>query len=96
MKVLQFTFRGETYKVNEQGQINANGLGYYSNTWIFLGGSKHHWSKRVDIPLSEAFENPLSLNSTLGWDKDNGSTRQWGGIYNGKLPRIRNAHIVIE
>lgn len=93
MKILQFTFRGETYKVDEQGRINANGIGKHSDTWIFLGGTKHHWSNHITVTLTEAFENPTLLNGCLGFDKDHGTTRQWGGLYNGALPRINNASV---
>lgn len=93
MKTLQFYFRGQLYKVNEKGHINANGINHFSDTWVFLGGTKHHWSNRITVPLSKAFENPQLLNGCLGFDRDNGTTRQWGGQYNGKLPRITGARI---
>lgn len=93
MKTLIFTFRGETYKVNEEGHINANGIGKFSDTWLFLGGTKHHWSNCITVSLKTAFINPELLNGCLGFDKDHGTTRQWGGQYAGKLPRIRNAYV---
>lgn len=96
MKKLIFTFRGQQYKVDEQGRINANGIGYHSDTWIFLGGTHHHWSNHIDISLKDAFINPKGLNGCLGWDKDHGTTRQWRGAYNGKLPRINGAYVTIE
>ena len=91
---LRFTFRGEEYRVNEEGHINANGIGHFSKDWIFLGGSCHHWCNTVSFPLKVAFENPGLLNGCLGWDRDYGTTRQWGGRYCGKLPRISNARVV--
>lgn len=94
VRFLRFTFRGERYDVNEKGEIRANGLKDFSPTWIFLGGSKHHWSRRVTVTLSMAFENPHLLNGCLGWDKDHGTTRQWGGLFYGRLPRISYAHII--
>jgi len=93
-KLLTFRFRGEYYEVNERGEIKSNGLAYHSPQWIFLGGSKHHWSNHVTVPLQSAFEQPERLNGCLGWDVDHGTTRQWGGNYYGKLPRISDAHIV--
>ena len=93
MRILNFTFRGEHYKVDELGRINANGIGHFSSTWIFLGGTKHHWSRHIDINLAKCFENPTLLNGCLGWDRDHGTTRQWGGCYAGKLPRIANAYL---
>lgn len=93
IKILVFTFRGETYRVNDKGHINANGLGHFSDTWVFLGGSKHHWSNSINVTLAQAFKTPSLLNGCLGWDKDHGTTRQWGGQYNGKLPRISGAYV---
>lgn len=93
MKILHFNHAGDHYMVNENGEINANGLGYFSKTWIFLGGTRHHWSNRIQFDLKEAFERPEVLNGCLGWDKDHGTTRQWGGQHYGKLPRISGAYI---
>jgi hypothetical protein len=93
MKTLHFSFRGDHYKVNEAGQINANGIGYYSQNWLFLGGTKHHWSNRVTVSLKDAFNDPKLLNGYLGFDKDHGTVRKWGGQYCGKLPRISSAYI---
>lgn len=93
-KILKFYFRGELYQVNEKGQIKSNGLTYFSPNWLFLGGTKHHWKTRsFDVTLEQAFDNPDSLNGCLGWDKDHGTTRRWGGRYNGKVPRITNAYL---
>ena len=92
-KILSFTFRGEYYDINEQGHIKANGSKSFSSTWVFLGGTKHHWSNRIDINLKQAFENPKLLNGCLGWDLDHGTIRQWGGSFYGKLPRILNAYV---
>lgn len=93
MKLLYFTFRGDHYIVNEAGEIKANGLKYHSKNWIFLGGSRHHWATHIQVTLKEAFELPGLLNGCLGWDKDHGTTRTWGGQYYGKLPRINNAYV---
>lgn len=94
IKVLSFYCRGEQYLVNEEGHINANNIGYFSSKWLFLGGTKHHWSNRIQHSLKDAFENPQLLNGCLGWDRDHGTLRQWGGRYNGKLPRISGAQII--
>ena len=93
MKELRLMFRGKLYRVNEQGHINANGIGHFSDTWIFLGGSSHHWHNRVTVPLREAFERPEKLVGCFGWDRDHGTTRTWGGMYNGKVPRIQQAWV---
>ena len=96
MKILNFTFRGQHYKVNESGHINANNINRFSPTWVFLGGTKHHWSRSITVPLSKCFENPQNLEGCLGFDLDHGTTRQWGGQYNGKLPRITNVYVTEE
>lgn len=93
MKTLDFNFMGKPYSVTESGHIKANGLGDYSPSWIFLGGSSHHWHNRVTVTLAEAFELPGLLNGCFGWDIDHGTTRRWGGRYYGKTPRITAAHI---
>lgn len=92
-KTLHFTFRGEHYAVDELGRINANGIGHHSASWIFLGGSSHHWCNNITVPLAVAFEHPERLNGCLGWDRDHGTTRRWGGQYCGRLPRIREAYV---
>jgi hypothetical protein len=90
---LHFTFRGEHYTINEQGCIDVNRSKEFSKDWVFLGGSSHHWHNHITVTLKEAFKNPKLLNNCLGWDLDHGTTRQWGGLYNGRLPRIRNAYV---
>lgn len=92
-KILRFYFRGQIYNVDEKGRINANSLNYFSDNWIFLGGTKHHWSNHITITREMAFQNPELLNGCLGFDLDHGTTRKWGGLYSGKLPRITYAHI---
>jgi len=93
MKILNFSFRGQYYKVNEKGEINANGINHFSSTWIFLGGSSHHWHNHITVTLKQAFDKPELLNGCLGWDNDHGTVRQWGGYYCGRIPRISNCYI---
>lgn len=93
MKTLHFKFRDDFYRVNEEGHINTKNFTGFSPTWIFLGGSKHHWSNWYHVSLKDAFDNPKLLEGCLGWDKDHGTTRQWMGSYNGKLPRITNVYV---
>ena len=80
--------------VNEQGEIKANGLPNFSATWLFVGATRHHWGNRVDVGLRAAFEQPQKLNGCLLWDRDHGTLRQWGGRWDGKLPRITGACVV--
>lgn len=93
MKTLVFYHRGEKYEVNENGEIKNQMSNKFSKTWIFLGGSSHHWHNRVTVSLKMAFENPELLNGCLGWDTDHGTLRQWAGQWCGRLPRISGAHI---
>jgi hypothetical protein len=88
---LHFTHAGKDYSVNQAGQIKANGLTEHSPTWLFLGGSRHHWRNGIDVTLKEAFDFPGMLNGCIGWDIYHGTTRKWGGRYYGRLPRINNA-----
>ncbi len=92
-KILTFYCRGRRYEVNGYGHIRANGLKHFSTTWVFLGGSPHHWNSHIVHRFAEACQNPEVLNGCLGYDKDHGTVRQWGGSYNGKLPRISGARI---
>ena len=94
MRILQFMFRGKIYQVDEIGRIKTNGLETFSDSWIFLGGSSHHWHNHITVTLQQAFDLPGLLDGCLGWDIDHGTTRQWGGQYYGRLPRIRNTQII--
>ena len=93
MKTINFSFRGRQYEVDESGRINANGINHFSDTWIFLGCTKHHWSNHITVTLKDAFNDPTLLNGCLGFDKDHGTIRQWCGQYCGKLPHISGAYI---
>jgi hypothetical protein len=92
-KILNFTFFGKLYQVNEKGHIKSNGLDYFSTDWIFIGGSSH-WKKNYpNISREVAFKTPELLENCYGWDIDHGNTRQWGGQYAGGIPRIKNVYI---
>ena len=93
MKTLLFTYRGDSYLVNESGHIKANGLPYFSSEWVFRGGSRHHWSRHIDVSLAAAFANPSALNGCLGWDVDHGTKRQWRSSAHGSLCRIYGASV---
>lgn len=94
MKELRFSCRGDWYRVNEKGYITTENWKHFSDSWVFLGGSRHHWSRKVTVPFKEAMKHPERLNGCLGWDCDHGTIRTWGGQYNGKLPRITGAHCI--
>jgi hypothetical protein len=94
MKILVIYIRGERYHVNEAGQMVRTDMPMqFHDSWQFLGGSRHHWSRHIDINLKQAFVAPELLKGCLLWDKDHGTVRQWGGSYCGKLPRITSAYI---
>lgn len=91
---LHFQHSGEWYVVNKEGYIIQQRRLYegFSKRWRFLGVSKHHWRVGIDVALKSAFANPENLIGGIVWDVDCGTTRQWGGRYNGKIPRITNAY----
>jgi hypothetical protein len=90
--VLCFTFRGQDYRVNEVGEIKANGLGNYSQDWIFLGGA-YHECQHITVTRKEAFQNPYLLEGCFGFDIDHGTIREWGGMYDGEPPRIHGVYV---
>ncbi len=94
MRELRFSFRGKVYRVDEKGRINANGIGHFSDEWVFLGGTRRHQSNRIMVPFWAGWNNPELLNGCLGWARDHGTVRRWGGVYCGKLPRITGAYKV--
>jgi len=99
MKVLRFECKGQTYVVSLEpdtlGQVIERygwrkqkvrwGLPHPS--WRILGVSFHHWRRGIDVHITPDVD-PESLRGGLVWDLDHGTTRQWGGQYNGRLPRI--------
>ena len=91
---LCIVFRGKKYLINRKGEIQRTDLQHeVSGDWLFLGVSFHHWRNGIDIDLKKALDNPQLLIKGLVWDLDHGTTRQWLGLYNGKLPRITNAYL---
>ena len=96
-QILNFYIRGERYEVNRRGQMRRTDTNMkFSDTWKFLGVSFHHWKRSVDLTVAQAFKNPDALVKGLVWDLDHGTTRQWGGRYNGRLPRIISACITTK
>jgi len=94
MKVLNFECRGKLFKVNEKGELIHTDMPMkFHDSWQFLGVSYHHWRRGIDTDLKEAFNNPYSLIGGIVWDRDHGTVRQWGGSYNGRLPRVTNAFL---
>ena len=91
MRVLNFVCRGERYEVNEIGQLRRTDMKMeFSDGWQFLGGSFHHWRNGIDRRFKDT-QNATEYEGCLVWDRDHGTTRQWGGRYNGGLPRITSA-----
>ena len=94
MKTLNFICRGERYEVNAAGQMRRTGMKIeFSDGWKFLGVSFHHWKTSIDITFQRATSigDAGVLIGGIVWDLDHGTTRIWGGSYNGKLPKITSA-----
>jgi len=89
--MLYFRCRGEYFKVDEDGNMTKS-YSDFSGQWKFLGVSFHHWRNGIDIRYSKEIQ-PENLIGGLVWDLDHGTTRQWGGRYMGKLPRITQAWV---
>lgn len=89
--MLHFRSRGEYFKVNEDGYMTQESNNNFSGNWKFLGVSFHHWRRGLDVVFSKAFKHPELLIGGIVWDKDHGTTRQWGGKYNGGIPRITSS-----
>lgn len=102
-KILNFMIRGEWYQANEKGWIKRpdvvlpNGkvlsTSQFSDTWILLGGSGHHWNNHITLRREEIFKNPKKFIGCLLWDRDHGTIRVWGGSYCGRIPRVQSAYI---
>lgn len=95
-KTLHFTHRGIEYLVNQSGEMiqAARESEGFSGQWKFLGITCHHWTRHVSFPLhSRMFDDPKQLIGGIVWDNDYGTVRTWGGMYNGKIPRIQNAWV---
>ena len=90
--MLYFRCRGEYFKVDEDGNMTQKNNSNFSEQWKFLGVSFHHWRGGIDIRYSKEIQ-PEKLINGLVWDLDHGTTRQWGGRYMGKLPRITQAWV---
>lgn len=93
MKTLHFTHRGERYKVNEKGFMTHENNDDFSEEWIFLGVTKHHWSNHITVTREQAFVDPSLIVGGLVFDMDHGTKREWGGRYCGRLPRITDAYL---
>lgn len=100
-KALAFTHMGTRYAVSLDKKNKGNVIKYGENNfepsdknWRIIGFSKHHWSRSPTISIEEAEKNPQSIEGSMVWDIDHGTTREWGGQYAGKLPRVRNPYVV--
>jgi len=90
--MLHFRCRGEWFKVNDSGFMTQEANDNFSDNWCFLGVSFHHWRNGIDVRFSPKIQ-ARDLIKGIVWDHDHGTTRQWGGCYFGKLPRITDAYI---
>lgn len=99
-KVLSFGFRDDYYQVNEKGHIRrykdmeVDPNKEFSKEWIFKGGASHHLRNSPDVSLKLAFEKPELLRNCYGFDIDHGTSRRWGGMYHGAVPRIKGPSVI--
>lgn len=91
MKYFEFYCRGEWYAVNENAEITqlSNLSRGFSGGWHLKAIVKHHWSGPARwIRWDEIKKDPSIMCGHMVIDVDHGTTRQWGGSYNGGLPRV--------
>uniref|UniRef100_A0A6M3LQN3 Uncharacterized protein n=1 Tax=viral metagenome TaxID=1070528 RepID=A0A6M3LQN3_9ZZZZ len=89
--MLKFKCCGEWFKVDESGNMTQEKNNGFSGNWKFLGISFHHWRNGIDVHYHAKIL-PENIIGGMVWDLDCGTTRQWRGCYNGKLPRITGAY----
>ena len=63
----------------------------FSDKWKLLGVTKKWNRNSLDVKFDEIWEDPGRMRSGYVYDLDHGTTRMWGGRYNGKLPRVEYA-----
>ena len=94
MKAILFTCRNTQYKVKRNGdllQVN-NTYNEWDKSWRLYGVSYHPWAIHIKHTLKEIWDNPKLLIGGLIHDINNRTHRKWGGLYNGKLPRVTSAY----
>jgi len=91
MRQLHFCCRGEWYRVNTLGHITQIRNKTFTENWIFLGVSKHHWRNGIDVYFSPDVDAKELIGGYV-WDLDHGTTRTWGGGFGGKLPTVTQAY----
>lgn len=96
-KMLHFVCRGDEFVVDKKRRMmqakRFRDGEEFSGGWIFLGVSKHHWRRGIDVDCKEGFEKPESLVGGYVWDRDYGIVRVWAGQYEGKIPKITKAWV---
>jgi hypothetical protein len=99
MKYLRFKHGGKIYVVSmdkdTMGHVTQYGEHIFSlphPSWVVTGFTKHHMRNYIEIKLADV-KNAEDVVGMLVWDVDHGTTRQWGGAYNGKVPRVEWAVI---
>ena len=65
-------------------------------TWRIVGFSHHHMCNNITRTLEQIAENPELAVGCYVWDNDHGTTRTWGGMYCGHIPRVTSARVIKE
>jgi len=99
-KYLEFSHHGETFRVSLEedtyghifyrraGDGTEFHFGLPHPQWRIIGFSKSHLETSPSISLSDVERDPKKAEKTLVWDVDHGTTRRWGGMWRGKVPRV--------
>ena len=88
-EVLYLSIRGEKYKIHSNGDIERTDMVFSpSEEWKFLGVSTHWRNNHIVHSFEDIWDKPELALKGYVWDLDHGTTRMWGGQYNGKLPRV--------
>jgi len=100
MKTLAFHYRGKDYRVSLEKETLGHFMTYGEHkfplpnpSWIMLGVSFHHWRSGGPNLRLEDLKDGKELKGGIVWDIDHGTVRRWGGLWNGKIPRILDAWI---
>ncbi len=70
----------ETFKVTTEGYITQYQNDDFSKQWLFLGVSKHHWRRGIDLKFCDIIKQDTlnNIHKCYIWDEDHGAVRRWG------------------
>jgi hypothetical protein len=81
--------RGEDYELNRAGWIKRLDMTFTPSANWRVAGIKERWNQRLFTPWAEMrakLDQGMPIEGYL-MDIDHGSLREWGGSYNGHLPK---------